>query len=236
MDSLLDNKTFYLNDYVKIDFEGDKEAVKKLLQGQITSDIEESGSTFFQPSAICDVKGFVIADFLILNAEEMISVIIHNSLAACLKAELEPMLPFYKTSLKETKVCCLGFIGNKKTIGMPISFLQTKAEVSLKIDHQEEKNSEHLNFSEWKLANYLNGNIFLSDNSSKKYRPHELGFDKSQISASTHTSPRGFSKSDFAFRFSSLTLIGVGLGKGMRVFRNCRDCSDLTLSVQYGAY
>ena len=62
----------------KIDFEGDKEAVKKLLQGQITSDIEESGSSFFQPSAICDAKGFVIADFLILNAKEMISVIIHN--------------------------------------------------------------------------------------------------------------------------------------------------------------
>ncbi|RPG51232.1 MAG: hypothetical protein CBC64_003165 [Gammaproteobacteria bacterium TMED104] len=182
MDSLLDKKTFYLNDYVKIDFEGDKEAVKKLLQGQITSDIEESGSTFFQPSAMCDVKGFVIADFLILNAEEMISVIIHNSLAACLKAELEPMLPFYKTSLKETKICCLGFIGNKKTVGMPISFLQTKAEVSLKIDHQEEKNAEHLNFSEWKLGNYLNGNIFLNDDCTKKYRPHELGYDKSRVS------------------------------------------------------
>ena len=182
MDSLLDNKTFYLNDYVKIDFEGDKEAVKKLLQGQITSDIEESGSTFFQPSAICDVKGFVIADFLILNTEEMISIIIHNSLAGCLKAELEPMLPFYKTTLEETKICCLGFIGNKKTVGMPISFLQTKAEVSLKIDHQEEKNAEHLNFSEWKLANYLNGNIFLNDDCAKKYRPHELGFDKSRVS------------------------------------------------------
>ena len=182
MDSLLDNKTFYLNDYVKIDFEGDKEAVKKLLQGQITSDIEESGSTFFQPSAICDVKGFVIADFLILNTEEMISVIIHNSLAAFLKAELKPMLPFYKTTLKETKICCLGFIGNKKTAGIPISFLQTKAEVSLKIDHQEEKNAEHLNFSEWKLANYLNGNIFLNDDCVKKYRPHELGFDKSRVS------------------------------------------------------
>ena len=139
MDSLLDNKTFYLNDYVKIDFEGDKEAVKNLLQGQITSDIEESGSTFFQPSAICDVKGCVIGDFLRLHAEGMMSVIIHNSLAACLKAELEPMLPFYKTSLKETEIYCLGFIGKKKTVGMPISFLQTKAEVSLKIDHQEEK-------------------------------------------------------------------------------------------------
>jgi len=182
MDSLLDNKTFYLNDYVKIDFAGDKEAVKKLLQGQITSDIEESGSTFFQPSAICDVKGFVIADFLILNAEEIITVIIHNSLAACLKAELEPMLPFYKTALTEKKSYCLGFIGKKKTIGVPISFLQTKAEVSLKIDKKKKKNAEHMNFSEWKLANYLNGNIFLSDNSSKKYRPHELGFDKSRVS------------------------------------------------------
>jgi len=182
MDSLLDNKTFYLNDYVKIDFEGDKEAVKKLLQGQITSDLEESGSTFFQPSAICDVKGFVIADFLILNAEEMISLIIHSSLAAWLKAELEPMLPFYKTSLKETKICCLGFIGNKKTVGMPISFLQTKAEARLKIDHQEENNGEHLNFNEWKLGNYLNGNIFLNDNCAKKYRPHELGYDKTRVS------------------------------------------------------
>ena len=55
MDSLLDNKTFYLNDYVKIDFEGDKEAVKKLLQGQITSDIEESGSTFFQPLSLIHI-------------------------------------------------------------------------------------------------------------------------------------------------------------------------------------
>ena len=182
MDSLLDNKTFYLNDYVKIDFEGNKEAVKKLLQGQITSDIEESGSTFFQPSAICDVKGFVIADFLIFNTEEMISVIIHNSLAACLKAELEPMLPFYKTTLKETKICCLGFIGNKKAVGMPIGFLQTKAEVSLKIGYQGEKNAEHLNFSEWKLANYQNGNIFLNNDYTKKYRPHELGYDKSRVS------------------------------------------------------
>ena len=182
MDSLLDNNTFYLNDYVKIDFEGDKEAVKKLLQGQITSDIEESGSTFFQPSAICDVKGFVIADFLILNTEEMISAIIHNSLAACLKAELEPMLPFYKTTLKETKICCLGFIGNKKAVGMPIGFLKTKAEVSLKIDYQGEKNAEHLDFSEWKLANYLNGNIFLNIDCEKKYRPHELGYDKSRVS------------------------------------------------------
>ena len=72
----------------------------------------------------------------------MISVIIHNSLAACLKAELEPVLPFYKTSLNETKICSLGFIGNKKTVGMPINFLQTKAGVSLNIDHQEEKNEE----------------------------------------------------------------------------------------------
>ena len=182
MDSLLDNKTFYLNDYVKIDFEGDKEAVKKLLQGQITSDIEESGSSFFQPSAICDAKGFVIADFLILNAKDMISVIIHNSLAACLKAELEPVLPFYKTSLNETKICSLGFIGNKKTVGMPISFLQTKAEVSLNIDHQEEKNEALLNYSDWKLGNYLNGNIFLNDEFIKKYRPHELGYDKSRVS------------------------------------------------------
>ena len=182
MDYLLDNKTFYLNDYVKIDFEGDKEAVKNLLQGQITSDIEESGSTFFQPSAICDVKGFVIADFFVLNAEGMISVIIHNSLAAYLKAELEPMLPFYKTSLRQTKIYCLGSIGNNKTVGMPISFLKTKAEVSLKIDHQEEKNGKYHNFTEWKLANYLNGNIFLNDDCTKKYRPHELGFDKSRVS------------------------------------------------------
>ena len=182
MDSLLDNKSFYLNDYVKIDFEGDKEAIKKLLQGQITSDIEESGSSFFQPSAICDVKGFVIADFLILNTEETISIIIHNSLTACIKAELEPMLPFYKTSLKETKICCLGFIGNKKNVGIPISFLQTKVEVSLIIDYQKEKNAEYLNFNEWKLGNYLNGNIFLNDDFTKKYRPHELGFDKSRVS------------------------------------------------------
>ena len=112
----------------------------------------------------------------------MISVIIHNSLAACLKAELEPMLPFYKTTLKETKICCLGFIGNKKAVGMPIGFLQTKAEVSLKIGYQGEKNAEHLNFSEWKLANYLNGNIFLNNDYTKKYRPHELGYDKSRVS------------------------------------------------------
>ena len=182
MDYLLDNKTFYLNDYVKIDFEGDKESIKKLLQGQITSDIEESGSTYLHPSAICDVKGFVIADFFILNAKEMISLIIHNSLTASLRAELEPMLPFYKTSLKETKISCLAYIGRKKNPGMPISFLQTKAEVSLKIDHQEEKQGDHLNFNEWKLANYLNGNIFLNDGCSKKYRPHELGYDKSRVS------------------------------------------------------
>lgn len=182
MDSLIDNKTFYLNDYVKIDFEGDKKSVKKLLQGQITSDIEESGSTYFQPSAICDVKGFVIADFFILNAEEMISVIIHNSLTACLKAELEPMLPFYKTCLKETKTCCLGYIGHKKTVGMPINFLQSKEEVSLKIDHQEERLIEHLDYSEWKVANYVNGNILLSNAHTMKYRPHELGYDKSRVS------------------------------------------------------
>ena len=67
---------------------------------------------------------------------------------------------------------------------MPISFLQTKAEVSLNIDHQEEKNGEHLNYIEWKLGNYLNGNIFLNDNCTKKYRPHELGYDKSRVSFS----------------------------------------------------
>ena len=49
MDSLLDNKTFYLNDYVKIDFEGDKEAVKKLLQGQIPQILKNQALHFFNP-------------------------------------------------------------------------------------------------------------------------------------------------------------------------------------------
>ena len=167
-----------LENYKSLRLIGNAENIQQMLQGQLTSDIYEVTESYSQLSAMCDEKGFVIADMFVSKEREDYLLTLHESLVDNVSAELERYLPFYKVSSEIDSRLVIGIIkdridkhryfkNNQKSFGL--KFLSTIS-------------SDIKSFKEWRLLHWQQGIYFLQDFIKQGLRPQEIGFEENRIS------------------------------------------------------
>ena len=86
---LIQSGSIHLKDSCVIEIIGDKDKVFDLLQGQVTSDIKllEDGQS--QLSCICNHKGMIMADFIIIFDDECYKLVVKENIEDILNDAFE---------------------------------------------------------------------------------------------------------------------------------------------------
>jgi len=169
-----------LENYKSLRLIGNAENTMQMLQGQLTSDIYEVTEAVSQLSAMCDEKGFVIADMFVSKENEDYLLTLHESLAEKVRKELEKYLPFYKISCEDDARLVVGIIKEKIATHC---YLKTKQN-SFGLDFVTYLTSDLENPHQWKLLHWQQGIYFLQDFIKQGLRPQEVGFEENRISFS----------------------------------------------------
>ena len=169
-----------LENYKSLRLIGNAENIQQMLQGQLTSDIYEVTESYSQLSAMCDEKGFVIADMFVSKEREDCLLTLHESLFDTVSTELERYLPFYKVSCEIDSRLVIGII--KDNIDKHCYFKNKQK--SFGLEFLSTAPSDIKSLQEWKLLHWQQGIYFLQDFIKQGLRPQEIGFEENRISFS----------------------------------------------------
>ena len=169
-----------LENYKSLRLIGNAENIQQMLQGQLTSDIYEVTESYSQLSAMCDEKGFVIADMFVSKEREDCLLTLHESLVDTVSTELERYLPFYKVSCEIDSRLVIGII--KDNIDKHCYFKNKQK--SFGLEFLSTAPSDIKSVQEWKLLHWQQGIYFLQDFIKQGLRPQEIGFEENRISFS----------------------------------------------------
>lgn len=169
-----------LENYKSLRLIGNAENIQQMLQGQLTSDIYEVTESYSQLSAMCDEKGFVIADMFVSKEREDCLLTLHESLFDTVSTELERYLPFYKVSCEIDSRLVIGII--KDNIDKHCYFKNKQK--SFGLEFLSTAPSDIKSVQEWKLLHWQQGIYFLQDFIKQGLRPQEIGFEENRISFS----------------------------------------------------
>jgi len=175
MDKFFTEGTYMLSNYCLICFEGEYDKAYDLLQGQVLSDVGLCKEKKFELSALCDEKGFILADFYISLNENKFVIAIDIELKSIFLNEMQKFLPFYNIKLvnldKEVIASC-----QKADLNNSTSFIIDV------VMNDAKNNGSLINYQQWECNNLLIGNIHLDKSLSGKHRPHEVLYDKNRVS------------------------------------------------------
>ncbi|MDB4135837.1 hypothetical protein N9731_04025 [Gammaproteobacteria bacterium] len=163
-----------------INIEGDEDKVEKFLQGQVTSDVDCLSSGIMQLSSICNQKGLVMAGFILVKEGSKFKVIIATELSNVFVEELLPFAKFFGVTFKKTdehvKVSILK--NNDSFLFIKNNYFGLSAQITATREHIEQP----LLIEDWKVANAVLKNYYLSAEDIGKYRPLEIFYDQLRVS------------------------------------------------------
>ena len=203
---LIEFGSIYLEDMLVIDIEGDKSKVEEFLQGQVTSDISLLSENSAQLSCICDHKGLVLADFIIIKKNEKYKFIVSKTESVdeigypeptdpalipvdrkwgvdhILIRELTPFAKFSNVKFKKTDEVVIGSISPKNNSEEP--FLSNDyCQLSININTDLNAFEDSISAPQWEAANKILGNLMLRfPHETQKFRPLEINYDKLRVS------------------------------------------------------
>lgn len=160
-----------------IQIHGDIDKVEKLLQGQITSNINLLSKNSYQLSSVCNQKGEVIAGFVVHKSENY-KILIDQWLVDVLISELSPFAKFFKVTFTQKSGLIYGNVSFEK---QDKAFFSNEV-YSLSISLEKNVLSETLIKDDWIAANKLALNFDLGKNDIGKFRPLEINYDKTRVS------------------------------------------------------
>ena len=160
-----------------IQIHGDIDKVEKLLQGQITSDINLLTNESYQLSSICNQKGQVIAGFVIHKSENY-KILIDQWLVDVFISELSPFAKFFNVTFTQESGLIFGNVSFEK---QDKAFFSNEV-YSLSITLEKNNLTETLSKDDWIAANKLALNFDLEKNDIGKFRPLEINYDKTRVS------------------------------------------------------
>jgi folate-binding protein YgfZ len=169
-----------LENYKSLRLLGNAENILQMLQGQLTSDIHEVTESDSQLSAMCDEKGFVIADMFVSKEKEDYLLTLHESIVGTVCSELERYLPFYKVSCEIDSRLVMGII--KDRIDKHCYFKNQQK--SFGLEFLSTAPLDITSVQEWRLLHWQQGIYFFEDFTKKGLRPQEIGFEENRISFS----------------------------------------------------
>ena len=159
-----------------IEIHGDIDKVEKLLQGQITSDINLLTNKGYQLSSICNQKGEVMAGFIIHKSENY-KILIDQWLVDVFINELSPFAKFFDVTFTEESGLIYGNISFKK---QDKAFYSDEI-FSLSITLENNDMTETLEKDDWIAANKLALNFDLGKDDIGRFRPLEINYDKTRV-------------------------------------------------------
>lgn len=160
-----------------IQIHGDIDKVEKLLQGQITSDINLLTNESYQLSSVCNQKGEVIAGFVIHKSENY-KILIDQWLVDVFISELSPFAKFFNVTFTQESGLIFGNVSFEK---QDKAFFSNEV-YSLSITLEKNNLTETLSKDDWIAANKLALNFDLGKNDIGKFRPLEINYDKTRVS------------------------------------------------------
>ena len=162
-----------------IEIIGDKEKVFDLLQGQVTSDIKSLEDGQSQLSCICNHKGMIMADFIIIFDGECYKLVVKENIENILIKELTPFANLSSVKLLKSKLKVIGTISHTK---IPNSYLSNEL-FSTCVDLKDAyESNDEISEDVWEASNKLLGNYFLEESDISKFRPQELNYDELRVS------------------------------------------------------
>jgi folate-binding protein YgfZ len=159
-----------------IKIHGDFDKVEKLLQGQITSDINLLTNNGYQLSSICNQKGEVIAGFMIHKAENY-KILIDHWLVDIFIDELNPFAKFFDVTFSQESGLIYGTVSFEE---QDKAFFSNEV-YSLSITLEKSELTETLLKDDWIAANKLALNFDLGKDDIGKFRPLEINYDKTRV-------------------------------------------------------
>jgi len=163
-----------LEDLCVIDIKGDKDKVIQFLQGQITSDINKLELNSCALSSVCNQKGQIISDFIILCQEDGFKILINKETSKLLISDLEPYAKFFGVLFKLSNSKAVGFV-NMETKKSMCFMRNNDYALSIGIDESIDKNT--ISLKDWETANVMTGNLMLEKNELGIYRPSDINYD-----------------------------------------------------------
>ena len=159
-----------------IQIHGDIDKVEKLLQGQITSDINLLTNKGYQLSSICNQKGEVMAGFIIHKSENY-KILIDQWLVDVFISELSPFAKFFNVTFTEESGLIYGNVSFEK---QDKAFYSDEI-FSLSITLENNDMTETLEKDDWIAANKLALNFDIGKDDIGKFRPLEINYDKTRV-------------------------------------------------------
>jgi folate-binding protein YgfZ len=159
-----------------IQIHGDIDKVEKLLQGQITSDINLLTNKGYQLSSICNQKGEVMAGFIIHKSENY-KILIDQWLVDIFINELSPFAKFFNVTFTQESGLIYGNVSFEK---QDKAFYSNEI-FSLSITLENNDLTETLVKDDWIAANKLALNFDLGKDDIGKFRPLEINYDKTRV-------------------------------------------------------
>ena len=159
-----------------IQIHGDIDKVEKLLQGQITSDINLLTNKGYQLSSICNQKGEVMAGFIIHKSENY-KILIDQWLVDVFISELSPYAKFFNVTFTKKSALIYGNVSFEK---QDKAFYSDEI-FSLSITLENNDLTETLTKDDWVAANKLALNFDLGKDDIGKFRPLEINYDKTRV-------------------------------------------------------
>jgi folate-binding protein YgfZ len=83
----------------------------RLLQGQLTCDVEAVPDPGFARGALCNNKGRVLATFILVRHAQAFYLVLGEGLGAVLMNTLKKYLPFYKCTMQQAEGSLVGAVG-----------------------------------------------------------------------------------------------------------------------------
>ena len=163
-----------LEDLCVIDIKGDKDKVIQFLQGQITSDINKLELNSCALSCVCNQKGQIVSDFIILCQEDGFKILVNKETSKLLVSDLEPYAKFFGVLFKLSNSKAVGFVNMQSKKSMSLISNDDYA-LSIGIDESIDKNT--ISLEDWETANIMTGNLMLEKNELGIYRPSDINYD-----------------------------------------------------------
>lgn len=180
----------------------------RLLQGQLTCDVDALSDPGFTPGALCNNKGRVLATFILVRQGAGFYLALNKGLGSVLATALKKYLPFYKCEFKQITVeanVCFGVAGEDAAgifIGRVASLPEDKQCANLAdgwICTLDQTQQQYLVYSsallmtaklaqavttgtltDWLLAGMQSGQFPFLPGDAEKYTPQELHLDRHQ--------------------------------------------------------
>ncbi|MDY6983882.1 MAG: hypothetical protein SV422_12405 [Pseudomonadota bacterium] len=168
----------------------------RLLQGQVTCDVEAIADPGFARGALCNNKGRVLTTFILVRHAQSVYVVLSDGLGAIFVQTLKKYLPFYKCEMKPADGVLVGAVGNDlaKTLADTLPDGGLCASLSdgwiCNLDAAQQQflvykpgtialpASEAGSMTDWLVSGMQSGQFPFTASDTEKYTPQELHLDR----------------------------------------------------------